>query len=90
MGSRVVRNPYWVDPNHIKICNEKSGCNYEESSNMCKESGGNLAIIVNTNESKLATSAFQRNQITNSGTGFLYWIGLTDIVSIAIFLNYKE
>ena len=89
MTSLVIKNPYWVNLNYIKICAEKNGCNYEESSSLCKESGGNLAIIANKSQNDLTTSLLQQVPKLNSDITFAYWIGLTDLVGIIICMHLK-
>ena len=50
----------------IDICMDQHGCNFEESSNLCKESGGNLAIIANKEENMEATSLIKEISISFS------------------------
>ena len=72
---------YFVPKDNNSLCTSTTGCNREDSSEMCKQNGGQLATILDAKENKMVK--YLKWRVPNPpGKIFRFWIGLNDVVSI--------
>ena len=60
-----------------QICSKETGCNWEESKEVCEKEGGYLVKITSKEENSKILEII--DYMGNAGQEFNFWLGLNDI-----------